>query len=321
MRGLRPFRGQFPGDRRDADAPGAIPRGSAGAGTVEGAARRGGRYREFLYSPVPRLPCYSIASGRGSRAARCLAALHHAREDLVYPVEGVGRKLGPRGRHVVLDLLGPRRPDDGAADVRLAQHPREGELGHGEARVRRHVPQPLYRREDVLVHELAHKAAGLWVGGAGSPLRRLAGVVLAREDALGERGEDNLPHALALREGDDLGLYPALDHVVPWLVGDDPVEVHLLREAQRVGYLVRRPLRDADVEHLALPHEVVERPQRILERGSLVVAVALVEVHVVHPESPQRGVALLGYVLAREAPVVRPVAHGEVDLGGEKKGV
>src|ERR671917_821702 len=48
---------------------------------------------------------------------------------------------------------------------------------------------------------------------------------------------------------------------------------------------------------------------------------ALVEVHVVHPEPPQRGVALLGYVLAREAPVVRPVAHGEVDLGGEKKGV
>src|ERR671917_1275426 len=103
MRGLRPFRGWVPGDRSDADAPGAIPRGSAGAGTVEGAARRGGPYRGILCSPVPRLPCYSIAPGRESRVLRRLAALHHAGEDLVYPVEGAGRKLDPRGRSVVLD--------------------------------------------------------------------------------------------------------------------------------------------------------------------------------------------------------------------------
>src|SRR4028118_1671285 len=103
----------FRGDRRNADAPGAIPRGSAGAETVGGAARGGGRCRETLCSPVPRPSCYSIAPGRESRVRWRLAALYHAGEDLVYPVQCVRRQLGPRRRRVVLDLLGPRRPRGG----------------------------------------------------------------------------------------------------------------------------------------------------------------------------------------------------------------
>src|SRR5918997_2775743 len=308
------------GDRGDADAPGAIPRGSAGAGTVAGVFRKDGSSPRALSLSGPRQICYSIAAYGGSRTRR-LAALHHAVQDVVDPPQRLGRQLHPRGRRVVLDLLGPGGPDDGAADVGMPQNPGEGELGHGESRLRGDGPQAIHRGEDLFVHEPLHEAAGLGIRGAGPLLRRLARAVLAGEDALGERGEDDLAHALALGERYHRVLYPALEHVVARLVGDDPVEVHLLRDTQRVGYLVRRPLGDAHIEHLALPDEVVERPHGLLERRLLVVAVALVEVHVFHPETPERRVALLRDVLAREAPVVRPLPHRKVDLRGEKVGV
>src|SRR3712207_5127854 len=98
--------------------------------------------------PVPILstpPCYSTKSGRGSRCR--LAALYHAAEELVYPVQNVLRKLHPGSRRVVFYLLGPRGADDGAADVRLAQDPSERELGHSDARVRCDGAQPVYGRE------------------------------------------------------------------------------------------------------------------------------------------------------------------------------
>ena len=51
-----------------------------------------------------------------------------------------------------------------------------------------------------------------------------------------------------------------------------------------------RPLADADVEGLALPHDVREGLHRLFQRGLVVVAVGLVEVHVVRlqPASASR---------------------------------
>src|SRR5918998_2306837 len=249
------------------------------------------------------------------------AALNHLTQDTVYLGGDVGRQFRPSGLRVVLDLFGARSPDDGAADVVMPKNPGQGELAHAKVRPGRNRAKLVHGRQDFLVHEPLHQPAATGVGSAGAPLGRLPGAVLACEHALGERGEDHLAHALVLTERDDLGLDLPLDHVVARLVGDDPVEVHLLGQAQSVGYLIRRPLRDAHVEHLSLAHEVVKGPQGLLERRIYVVAVALVEVHVVDPETLERGVTLLGYVLAREASVVWPLPHREVHLCGEEVGV
>src|SRR4051794_30329305 len=238
-----------------------------------------------------------------------------------YPVYLRYRVLGelyPRGRRVIVDLLGPGGADDGAANVLLAQHPGEGELRHAQARLGGDGAQPVHGRKHFLVHELLHEHVRLRVGGAGALLGGVAGTVLAGEDALGERREDDLAYAFALAQGYHFGFDAALDHVVLRLVGDDPVQVHLFGYPQRVGDLIRRPLGDADVEHLPLPNKVVERPGGLFERRVLVVAVALVEVDVVDAKPLQRGVTLLCYVLAREPAVVRALAHPQVHLRRQK---
>src|SRR5215210_1778218 len=250
--------------------------------------------------------------------------LFEPRDTIQYPVylgDHVRGEFYPRGACVVVDLLGPGGADDRAAHVLLAQHPGEGELRHAEASPGRDGAQIVHGREHFLVHELLHKAVGFGVGRAGALLGGVAGTVLAGEYALGERGEDHRANALTLAEGYDFTLDTALDHIVLRLVGDDPVQVHLTGDPHGVGDLVGRPLRDAYVQYLPLTHQVVERPEGLLKRGVLVVAVALVEVDVIDAEPLQRRVALLGYVLAREASIVRPIAHREVHLGRQKVGV
>src|SRR5215217_1453706 len=168
-------------------------------------------------------------------------------QDLVDLGDHVLGERHPGCGGVVVDLLGPGGADDRAAHVLLAQHPRERELRHAQARIRGDGVQPVHTRENLLVHKLLHKPAGLRVGRAGALLGGLAGAVFAGKDALGERGEDDLANALALAEGHDLALYLALDHVVTRLVGDDAIQVHLPGYPERIGDLVRRPLRDADI--------------------------------------------------------------------------
>ena len=61
--------------------------------------------------------------------------------------------------------------------------------------------------------------------------------------------------------------------------------------------------------------DVVELLAFLLERHGRVEPVRLVEVEVVGLQPPQRGVAALGDVLARQAAVVAAGAGGPVDLG------
>ena len=82
----------------------------------------------------------------------------------------------------------------------------------------------------------------------------------------------------------------------------------------RGGDLVGPPLGDADIQHLALADQVVEGAQRLLQRRLVVVAVRLVEVHVVGLQPPERVVGGLHDVLAGQAAVIRARADRPVDL-------
>jgi hypothetical protein len=114
--------------------------------------------------------------------------------------------------------------------------------------------------------------------------------VLAGEDALGQRRPHDLADALRLAHRHDLGLDHPPDQRVLRLVRHDAVETHVVGQADRLGDLLRVPLRHPDVVHLALAHQVVEGPHRLLERRLVVEAVGLEEVDVVGLEALERGV-------------------------------
>ena len=85
--------------------------------------------------------------------------------------------------------------------------------------------------------------------------------------------------------------------------------------SQRGRDLLGAPLGHADVEHLALAHQVVEGAQRLLERRLVVVAVRLVQVDVVGLQPPQRGVADSMMCLRDRPRSFAPGAGRPVDLG------
>ena len=78
-------------------------------------------------------------SGSGQRAPLYERVVDRAKRRVV--------ELDARRPGVVAQLLGPRRADDRARDVRLAEDPRERELRHREAEAVRDRPQALHALE------------------------------------------------------------------------------------------------------------------------------------------------------------------------------
>ena len=83
-----------------------------------------------------------------------------------------------------------------------------------------------------------------------------------------------------------------------------------LDERVALAELLRRPLADADVQRLALPDDVGERLHGLFQRRFVVVAVGLVEVHVVRLQPAERAVDRLHDVLAGQAHVVLALGAG-----------
>ena len=90
---------------------------------------------------------------------------------------------------------------------------------------------------------------------------------------------------------------------------------------QGTGQPPGRVVGRADIAHLALPYQVVEGAQGLVQRGLPVVGVRLVEVDVVGLQAGQRGLDGVHDVAAREALVVRPVAHRSAHLRGDHQAV
>ena len=76
-------------------------------------------------------------------------------------------------------------------------------------------------------------------------------------------------------------------------------------------------IRAADVANLTLLNEIVERPQRFLDRHARVGLVTHVEIDVVGSQPAQARLARLNQVLAREPDVVRPCPQPHVGFGDQ----
>ena len=75
--------------------------------------------------------------------------------------------------------------------------------------------------------------------------------------------------------------------------------------------------RGAEIADLALASEVVQRPQRLLQRRRGVGPVQLIEVEMIGLEPAQASLDLRHDVVAAAPPVIRPLTHLVVDLRGQ----
>ncbi|MNT00616.1 hypothetical protein D3C72_1350530 [compost metagenome] len=164
----------------------------------------------------------------------------------------------------------------------------------------------------VLVH-----AAGGAEGEAGVLLGLGAGLVLAGEQAAGQRVVGNHAQALFGRERQQLALDLAEQQAVARLHRHEAREPVQLGLAQRARQAVGQEVRHADVARAARLDDDVERLQAFFERGLAVVHVQLVQVDVVGLQALEREVDGVEQVLARGA-LVPGVGADLVDgLGGD----
>jgi peptide chain release factor 1 len=167
------------------------------------------------------------------------------------------RQPDPGRRHVLLQVRHRGRPRDRDDRRAARQQPRQRQLRRRAAALPRRLPEPA----------------------RGVRQRRLARERLGVERAVGEEGDAVLGAAV-----DDVGVLlvreaePVLDR------GD---RGHLPRALE----LVEGDVRDPDVAHLALAHEVGHDAHRLLDRGVLVDPVELEEVDGLQPELLQARLA------------------------------
>ena len=89
------------------------------------------------------------------------------------------------------------------------------------------------------------------------------------------------------------------------------------RGALRLGDVPAGEVAAADVEHLALLHQLLHRLPDLLPRRVAVDVVHLVQVDVVGLQAPQAASHARADVVGRQPALVRALAHAAVDLGGQ----
>ena len=119
-----------------------------------------------------------------------------------------------------------------------------------------------------------------------------------------------------LRQRQELHLGLALDQAVHGLDALEARQPLAGGHPERRGDLPRGEVADPQVEHLALVDQVVERPERLVERGVRIGEVHVVEVDPVRAEAPEAPLDRLPDVAARPAGRVNvALASGAGELG------
>ena len=163
----------------------------------------------------------------------------------------------------------------------------------------------------VLVQARAQRLAALWCVGGGRT------IAVAGQEPAGQRAPGDDADALGAAQREHLALFLAIDEVVVVLHRDEPRPAPALGHLEHLRELPGKHARRADVARLAGPHDVVQRLEGLLDRGVRIEPVDLIEIDVIGPEAPQRGVDGVEQVLPGQAAVVRSVAHRKERLRGD----
>src|SRR5262249_8739445 len=145
--------------------------------------------------------------------------------------------------------------------------------------------------------------------------------VFAREQAAGDRAPDEDAETLVDRDRDEFVFSLARLQSVMDLLGNEALVIVALGDVERLHDVPAGIIGAADIADLALLHEGIEGLHRLLERGRAVPLMHLVEVDMIGPETLEAGFRLLDDMPAREAPIVRPLAHREADFGRDERAI
>ena len=140
------------------------------------------------------------------------------------------------------------------------------------------------RSQSAFVSQPARSGSAL---GPRAGRRRLAAVVLAGEQATLEREVGQHPDAVGLAGRDHVVLERAVEQGVVVLDRHEALQAGRARGPVGVRELPRVEVGAAEVAHLALPDQVGQGRQRLLDRGDVARHVQLVEVEVVGLQPPQ----------------------------------
>src|SRR4029077_20148950 len=143
----------------------------------------------------------------------------------------------------------------------------------------------------------------------------LVAPVLAAQETAGERTPDHQAEAFALQHRDQLALEVAAGDRVIRLQALEARQAEPLGNDERLRDLPGRPVRNADVAHMAVLHHGVERTHRFLERRRWIEAVDLVQVDVIELQALQARLQSGDDVAARRAAHIRARAGRVEDLG------
>ncbi len=186
----------------------------------------------------------------------------------------------------------------------------------------RHVARRRY-----LTHRVDHvKVGGLRVQVVGEGIRARAGRValpvaraVSGEHAARERAPWDAPDPLVEAERDHLALFLAVDQVVVVLHGHEFRPALDLGRVLCLSELPRKHAAGSDVASLAGADDVVQRLHRLLNGRAGIPPVDLVQVDVVHLETPQRRVDARQDVLAAETAAVLARRHRHEHLRGDHR--
>ncbi len=204
---------------------------------------------------------------------------------------------------VVVELLDGTRTNNGAADAWLSHIPGEGILGG------------LYTSLFGKGHELIdHFQSGgtvttslLRVGLRCESFALRIGVVRgigSGEQATCKRTPWNNGDAIGSTKRDEFPLDPAVEEVVRRLLAGEGSEAALTGDHECLHALPCGKSGGARVAHLALPHELIEGGQGLVDGDLRIGAVNLIEIDVIGSQSPQRVLTGSDQVAARIAPGV-----------------
>src|SRR5579872_399104 len=167
----------------------------------------------------------------------------------------VGAEGGIDGLQRLVQLLGPRRPDDRRGDGGLGEQPGDGHL-------RRRLAALGRDRLDRVQHRLVRRPI---VAAAAHVRLRAGGARLAvpGQDAAGQRAPGDQADAFLEAQRVHLPLFLAIEQVVVVLHHGEARAPRLVGAMQVLGELVGEHRARADVQRLALLHHVVQRLDRL----------------------------------------------------------
>ncbi len=146
-------------------------------------------------------------------------------------------------------------------------------------------------------------------------------LVAARQQPRRDRRPGNQPDPVLETQRHQLIFDPPVEQVVRRLLRDKVRPAMQFGDVQRLHDLPGGMCRRADIEHLAVAHQRVQRIERFLDRDLRRGAVQLVNIDMVGLQPSQRIFAGLNNVAARVAAVVGPWPGRIEDLGRQHKAV